>query len=321
MENLTIVGLWGGWYTAWIYWGRYGLSPLLIWENDGGLITENPNVENFPWYSESVSGRAIMQKMKKQAENFWARSLMDIVKTVSPIDKNNFKKWYNIDLQLSWSIETRSIILALGTEKVKLWIPWEKELFWKWVSYCATCDGLFFRGKKVAVVGWGDTALIEAFYLSEIVEELYLIHRRTNFRWEQIRLDRLNKKKNVQIITPWVVEEIQWESKVESIKVSLSKDSDEHKKWTSFDFKEIDIDGIFIAVWTIPKNIKGLDDYLKTDQKWYLEVSNHQETNLPWVFAAWDFTTWSGGFRQLVTACGEWAVAAESAFKYISKLE
>ncbi len=319
MNKLTIIGLGWAWYTAWIYAWRYGLVPTLIGENDWWLITENHLVENFPWYPEPKSGFEIMQDLKKQAERFGATIMLDKVKSITPIDPNDFTKWYNIETTFHWTIQSKAIILAIWTQKIKLWVPGEKEFFWKWVSYCATCDWFFYRWKKVAVVWGWDTALIEALYLSEIAEKVYLIHRRNQFRWEPIRLERLKQKTNVEIITPAIVEEILWSEKVEYIKIKKCINWQTIMDCQNFEEKLLPVDGVFIAIWTKPNPMPWLDEYLERDENWYIKVDECMKTNLPWIFAAWDVTTGSCYFKQLITACSEWAIAAESAFKYVEK--
>lgn len=318
MEDLIIVWLWWGWYTAWIYAFRYGLDPLIIWQMDWWLIIENAQVENFPWYPNPVSGYEIMENIKKQLLNYPARIVQDTVNTILPIDPSNFHKWYAVHTSMKWIIETKSIILAIWTKKRKLWVPWEQQFFWKWVSYCATCDWFFYRNKTVAVVWWWDSALIEAVYLSGICSKVYLIHRRNEFRAEPIRQQKVMSKENIEIITPAVINEIKWESKVNSIIVSLSMDSNNFAHAKEVQTQELFLDWIFIAVWTQPMQMSWLDEFLHRDEKWYIKVSTHKKTNLDWIFAAWDCTTWSWWFRQLITACWEWAVAAETAFKYLS---
>lgn len=315
MERFVVIWLWWAWYTAWIYASRYGLNPLLIWESDGWLITENHMVENFPWYPNWASWYQIMEDIKNQAINSGARILQDTVKYIEPIDLNNLSSWYKIQTTFNGTIESKSILLAIWSKKVMLWVEWEKEFFWKWVSYCATCDWFFFRSKTVAVVWGWDSALIEALYLSWICTKVYLIHRRNEFRWEQLRLERLKAKANVEFITPSVITKIWWENKVEYIDVSVTQNCGLYNKDWDNENRKIELDWVFIAIWTLPKSIDRIDELLEKDEKWYIKVDEHMKTNLPWVFSAWDCSTGSGKFRQLITACSEWAIAAENAFK------
>ena len=308
MEKVVILWAWGAGFTAWIYAWRYALSPIIIWANEWGMITENPVVENFPWYKDPTSWFEIMQDIKKQAELYGAKYLMDTVKKINPIDENDLSKWYNISTNFNWEIQSKSLILAIWTEKNKLKVKWEDEFFWKWVSYCATCDGFFYRWKITAVVWGWDSAFIEALYLSNICEKVYLIHRREAFRSEPIRIEKAKNNSKIEFITNATIKEIYWNEKVDWVKIN--------QNWEIIDKK---VDWVFIAIWMTPNKIEWLDKYLERDKIWYIKTNNCQATNLPWVFAAWDCTTWSCYFRQLITACWEWAVSAESAFKYISK--
>ncbi len=311
MIEKTVI-IWTGWagFTAGIYAWRYALNPVIIWANEWWMINENPVVENFPWYKDPTSWFEIMQDIKKQAELYGAKQITDTVKEINPIDKDDFSKWYNISTNFNWDIKTKSLILAIWTEKNKLNLKWEDEFFGKWVSYCATCDGFFFRWKTTAVVWWWDTAFIEALYLANICEKVYIIHRRDTFRAEPIRIEKAKKNEKIEFITNANTEEVYWNGKVEWIKIN--------KNWDIIDKK---IDGFFIAIWMTPNKVEWLDKYIERDEKWYIKVNWCTSTNLPWVFAAWDCTTWNCWFRQLITACWEWAVAAENAFKYISKNE
>ena len=307
MEKLVIVWAWWGWYTAGIYAWRYNLNPIIIWSIDWWMIVENPVVENFPGFDEPTNGFTIMEKMKKQALKYWAKFIQDTVESILPINENDFSKWYIIKTSFNWTIQTKSLILAIGTKKNKLNIAGENEFFGRWVSYCATCDGFFYKWKTVAVVGWWDTAFIEALYLSNICKKVYLIHRREEFRAEPIRIDKLKEKDNVEFVLNAIIEKIWWENKVSWIDII--------QNWNT---RKIELDGIFIAIGMTPNSIEWLDKYLEREKK-YIKVNNNMATNLPWVFAAGDCTTWNGWFRQLIVACAEWAVAAESAFKYLNK--
>ena len=308
MENLVIVGAGGAWFTAGIYAGRYNLKPIIFWASEWWMIVENPVVENFPGFDQPTSGYEIMEKMKKQALTYGAEYKIDTVKEITPIDENDFTKWYNIVTNFNWTLQSKAVILAIWTEKNKLWVPGENEFFGKGVSYCATCDGFFYRWKTVAVVGGWDTAFIEALYLANICKKVYLIHRRDSFRAEPIRVEKAKQHPNIEFVLNATIEEIKWDETVKSIKVNQNSQ-----------IKEILLDGVFIAIWMKPNKMPGLDKYLKRDEKWYIIVDSCTKTNLPGVFAAGDCSTWNCGFRQLVVACAEWAVAAENAFKYLAK--
>lgn len=319
MEKLIIV--WLGWagYTAGLYAWRYGLNPLIIWEMDGWTITECHAVENFSGYPGSPAGYDIMMNMRKQAESFGSRIVSDRVVDIKLIKEWDPQWWYEVITSYSWTFQTKTLILAVWTHKNKLNIPWEKEYFGKWVSYCATCDWFFMRWKKAAVVGWWNTAFIEAIYLSDICEKVYLIHRRKEFRWEKVWYDRIISKPNVELILPSIPLEIWGENKVQYIDISKWTDAWEYKDCKVTTKERVQVDWVFFAVWTIPNSVPWIDEILHKNSNWYINVDAHMKTNLHWVYAAWDCTTWSGWFRQLITACAEWAIAAESVFQFISK--
>jgi len=318
MEKLVIIWLGGAGYTAGIYAFRYNLNPILIGQMDGWLITECHMVENFPGYPKAVTGYEIMSDMRKQIENYPVRIYQDTVKSVLPIDSNDFSKGYKIETDFKWIIETKSVLLATGTKKIRLWVEWERHFFGKWVSYCATCDGFFYRWKTVLVAGGWDSAFIEALYLSDICEKVYVVHRRNKFRGQPFWENKLRSKTNVEIVTPSVIKQIWWDQKVWFVELSIWKNAQTYNEATEFEDRKIDVDGVFIAVWTKANPVNWLDEYLKRNEEWYILVNEHMATNLEWVFASGDCTTWSWGFRQLITACAEWAIAWESIFTYLS---
>ncbi len=320
MEKLVIIWLGWAWYTAWIYAFRYNLNPILIWQMDGWLITECHMVENFPGYPKAVSGYEIMSDMRKQIENYPVRIYADTVKSVQPINPADFSKWYQIQTDFHETIQTQSVLLATGTKKVRLGVEGEKEFFGKWVSYCATCDGFFYRGKIVLVAWWWDSAFIEALYLSDICEKVYLVHRRNQFRWQPFWEDKVRGKSNIEIITPSVIKKIWWDQRVGFVELSVWKNAATYNEAADFEDRKIDVQWVFVAVWTKANPVTWLDEYLSRNEEWYIIVDEHMSTNLPWVFAAGDCTTWSAGFRQLITACAEWAIAWESIFTYSSKI-
>ena len=317
MRDFVIVGWWWAGYTAWIYAIRYGIDSLLIASDHWGMIANNPEVENYPGFIESIEGGEIMDRMMKQSDRLGLETKNDRVKEIVPIDKDNLEKWYKIKLESNDDIKAKSLLLAIWTHKRKLWVPGEKEFRWKWVSYCATCDGFFYKDQDVAVIWGWDSAFVEALHLSDIANKVYLIHRRDYFKAEPSRIDKVKSKDNIEIIKSSVVEKINWDQAVNSIQISKAKDHWEYPKATEFETKSIKISGVFIAIGTIPNRIKWLDDILDRDRKWYIKVKENQATSLPWVYAAWDVTDNSHYYRQLITACSEWAIAARWAYDYL----
>ena len=195
----------------------------------------------------------------------------------------------------------------MGTEYQKLDVPGEKELQGKGVSYCATCDGFFFKGKKVAVVGGGNSALIEAIFLKQIgCEEVYLIHRRGQLRAETAYENEARAKK-IQIMLNKIVEKINGEQKVEYLEMYDTKSGNKSK---------LTVDGFFVSIGEIPQNTLAKELGVKLDERGYIIADKQQKTNVRGVYAAGDIT---GGLRQVITACAEGAIAALSTTEVLGK--
>ena len=300
--ELAIIGAGPAGYSAGIYAGRSGINAVVLDKvGGGGLAMVSPNIENYAGF-ESISGMDLMDKMQKHASKY---SDIHYIEEVTNIKKNKDD---------TFSVETsektylvKAVLLCTGTEYRKLGVEGEQELQGKGVSYCATCDGQFFKGKKVAVVGGGNSALIEAIFLKQIgCEEVFLIHRRDQLRAEKAYEDEA-REKHVQILFNKTVEKIGGEQKVEHLDL---KDTVNNEK------SKLDVDGVFISVGEIPQNevAKQLD--VKLDEKGYIVVDRQQKTNVKGVLAAGDIT---GGLRQVITACAEGAIAALSSTEALGK--
>jgi thioredoxin reductase (NADPH) len=260
----------------------------------------SPKIDNYAGF-ESISGMELMDKMKKHASKY-----VDIhfYEEVKKIDRYNDK--FDIET-VKDKYSVGAILICTGTEYKKLNTPGEKELEGKGVSYCATCDGFFFKGKKVAVIGGGNSALIEAIFLKQIgCEEVYLIHRRDQLRAEKAYQDEAIEKK-VQIVYNTIVEKINGEQNVESLNVKDAKDGKE---------STLEVDGVFISIGEIPQNDLAKQLNVKLDKKGYVIVDRQQRTNVKGVYAAGDIT---GGLRQIITACAEGAIAALSSTEVLGK--
>jgi len=299
--ELAIIGAGPAGYSAAIYAVRAGIKTLVLDKGfGGGLAAVSPNIENYPGF-ESISGMDLVEKMKKHASKYTNINLNEEVKEIK---KSNDEFTIKTNKQ---SYKAKAIILCLGTEYRKLNAPGEKGLSGKGVSYCATCDGFFFKDKKVAVVGGGNSALIEAIYLRQIgCKEVYLIHRRDQLRAEK-SYENEAKEKQVKIMLNKVVEKINGEQKVEQLSL---KDTATGKK------SKIEIDGIFISIGEMPQNDLAKKLQVELDEKGFIIVDDHQRTNVKGVYAAGDIT---GGLRQVVTACAEGAVAALSSTRVLGK--
>jgi thioredoxin reductase (NADPH) len=300
-HELVIIGGGAAGYTAGIYAVRSGIKTVVIEKGiGGGLANVSPKIENFPGF-ESISGMDLMEKMKKHASKY---ADIHFNEEVKKIEKSNDIFKISTDKK---TYDVKAIILCTGTEYRKLNAPGEKELTGKGVSYCATCDGFFFKDKKVAVIGGGNTALIESIYLKQIgCKEVYVIHRRDRLRAEDAYKNEAVEK-GVKIIYNTYVEAIKGNQKVDFLELK-NVDSGEKSK--------LYVDGVFISIGEVPINTFAKELGVKLDERGYVIVDRQQRTNVKGVYAAGDIT---GGLRQVVTACAEGAIAALSSTEVLGK--
>ncbi|MCK5300637.1 MAG: thioredoxin-disulfide reductase, partial [Thermoplasmatales archaeon] len=287
--ELAIIGGGPAAYSAGIYAVRAGIKPI-IFEKDGGggLAIFSPNIENYPGF-ESISGIDLMEKMRLQAKKYCEIRTFEKVKK---IQKNN-NDFYIETIKEKY--KSKAVIISTGSEYKKLKIQGESELQGKGVSYCATCDGFFFKDKKVAVIGGGNSALIEAIYLKQIgCKEVVLIHRRDQLRAEKAYEEEA-KKNNIKFLFNKNVIKINGSEKVETISV---------KDVINLKETKLKINGVFISIGEIPQNLIAKEMNIKLDEKGYIIVDKNQRTNIKGVYAAGDIT---GGLRQIITACAEGA--------------
>jgi thioredoxin reductase (NADPH) len=299
--ELAIIGGSAAGFTAGIYAVRSGIKTVVIEKGiGGGLANVSPKIENFPGF-ESISGMDLMEKMKKHASKY---ADIHFNEEVKKIEKSNDIFKISTDKK---TYDVKAIILCTGTEYRKLNAPGEKELTGKGVSYCATCDGFFFKDKKVAVIGGGNTALIESIYLKQIgCKEVYVIHRRDRLRAEDAYKNEAVEK-GVKII---------YNTHVEAIKGNQKVDFLELKNVDSGEKSKLYVDGVFISIGEVPINTFAKELGVKLDERGYVIVDRQQRTNVKGVYAAGDIT---GGLRQVVTACAEGAIAALSSTEVLGK--
>lgn len=279
------------------YSKRAGYSTLLI-ENMalGGQMLTIDEIENYPG-ERLISGFELSDKMESQARDFGV--------DIAYLEAKSIKKengLFRVETDGD-EIEAKAVIVATGAEHRKLGAEGEIEYTGKGVSYCATCDGPFFKNKDVIVVGGGDTALTEALYLSKICSTVTLIHRRNEFRAQKALIDKLNSRPNIKKEMPNTIKKICGENN-KVTKVLLS------------DSKELKADGVFVFVGITP-NSKLVENLVSLDESGFIIVDSHKETSLKGLFAAGDVT--ATPFRQVVTAASDGALAAHSADQYISE--
>lgn len=302
MYDIGIIGGGTAGMTAAIYGQRAG-KRTIIFEglNFGGQITSSTNVENYPGIV-SVSGSEFSMNLLDQALKLGAETVREKVTGIR--DEGIIK----VIVTESREYPCKSIILATGVTHRHLGVQNEMKLTGSGVSYCATCDGAFFRGREVAVVGGGSTALQDAEFLADYCSKVYLIHRRDEFRGEESIVKRLREKENVEFILSTVVKEIKGNFMVEGLVLNDKK--------TGKDF-EISVAGVFIAVGQIPQN-EAFADIVKLDGSGFILAAEDCMTSCPGIFAAGDCRTKE--VRQLTTAAADGAVAALAACRYNADL-
>ena len=301
MYDIGIIGGGTAGMTAAVYGQRAGKKTLIIEGGAfGGQITSSPNVENYPGIA-SVSGSEFSMNLLDQAMKLGADTVTEQVTGIR--DEGGQKVIVTAGKEYS----CKSIILATGVTHRHLGAPGEERLTGAGVSYCATCDGMFFRGRDVAVVGGGSTALQDAEFLSNYCKKVFLIHRRDGFRGEDSIVKRLREKENVEFILSATVKEIVGEDMVEKLILNHKKTGEE---------SELPVSGVFVAVGQIPKN-EIFADTVKLDADGFILASEDCITSHPGIFAAGDCRTKE--VRQLMTAAADGAVAALAACKYIAE--
>ncbi len=301
MENVVIIGSGCAGLTAAIYAARANLKPLVLEGHEpGGQLSLTTHVENFPGFPDGIMGPELIENMKKQAARFGAEYKHG---AVTEVDLSN--RPFQVTLG-GETIETKTLIVAAGASARLLGLSGEKELIGRGLSTCATCDGYFFRGKPIAVVGGGDSAMEEANFLSRYASQVYLIHRRNEFRASKIMIDRVRANTKVEFVTPYVVEEILCANGL----VSGVKLGNPETKAT----REIVLDGVFVAIGHVPNSIvfKGK---LDMDENGYLVAKHGGISNVPGVFIAGDVQ--DHRYRQAVTAAGSGCMAAIDAEKFL----
>ena len=302
MRNVIIIGSGCAGNTAAIYTARANLKPLVaIGHEPGGQLSITTLVENFPGFPEGIEGPELIENMKKQAETFGAEYLHG---TVEEADLS--KPPFRIKIDEQWH-EALTVIIASGASARWLGLPGEHQLIGRGVSSCATCDGAFYRDRKVMVVGGGDSAMEEANFLTRFASEVTLVHRRENFRASKIMLDRAQKNSKIKFLLSTVIEDIHDVSKKEVTGVRL-RNVESGRTWDQ------DVDGVFVAIGHIP-NTKPFKGQIDLDPDGYVVSRGGARTNIPGVFHAGDVQDRS--YRQAITAAGAGCMAAIEAERFL----
>jgi thioredoxin reductase (NADPH) len=310
---VLIIGSGPAGYTAAIYAARAMLKPVLVAGlQQGGQLTITTDVENYPGFSDPIQGPWLMEQMLKQAEHVGTEVINDIITEVD-LNVRPFRAKGD-----SGTVYTSdALIIATGAQAKWLGIPSEQTYMGFGVSACATCDGFFYRGKDVAVIGGGNSAVEEALYLSHIAKSVTVIHRRNDFRAERILRERLLKKDNIKVIWDTVVEEIT--GRPGQAPMPPSADGLKLKNLVTGAETHLKVDGVFVAIGHAPA-VELFAGKLKQKPNGYLWTApDSTQTDVPGVFAAGDVT--DDVYRQAVTAAGLGCMAALEAEKYLASLE
>jgi len=305
MENVVIIGTGPAGYTAAIYAARADLAPLILTgAQPGGQLTTTTDVENFPGFPEGIMGPQLIDNMRKQAQRFGAKCEMKAVSSV------NFSDPKNLTLKVNGEeIGADSVIIATGSNARWLKLGKGEEKYWgKGYTACATCDGAFFRGKTVAIVGGGDSACEEATFLTKFADKVYMIHRRKELRASKPMQKRVFDNDKIEIV---------WNQNVTDLKGEPTLQSVELTETDTGETSELAVDGLFMAIGHDPAT-KFLDDALELENG-YIKVTNHTHTSIPSVFVGGDVADWH--YQQAISAAGWGCMAALDAEHYLTTLE
>lgn len=309
MYDVVIIGSGPAGYTAALYTSRAFLKTLVLSGREpGGQLTTTTEVDNFPGFPKGILGPQLVTDMKTQVERFGAEIRAAVV---SSIAKSPDGKAFTLVTDTG-DISTKTVIVATGASAMYLGLPSEEKLRGKGVSACATCDGFFFRGKVVSVIGGGDTAMEEATFLTKFAPKVTVIHRRDEFRASAIMLDRAKKDERISFLTNKIVEEILGDKEVTGIRLKDAKTGE---------MMDYPTQGVFLAIGHKPSTdfLKG---FVELDPKGYVVIKRptsplapQTETTIPGIFAAGDCV--DPRYRQAIVAAGQGCMAAMDAEKYL----
>lgn len=302
--DLAIIGAGPAGLSASVYASRYGISNVVIGGISGGLAAQTHEIGN--WLgTEKISGFEFAQKAEAHTKSYDKAEVVNVL-----VDEISVKdEIYTLLLSNGEKIQAKTILLAMGTKHRHLGVPGEKEFTGKGVSYCATCDGFFYRGKTVAVVGGNDSAAGAAVYLGDIAEKVYLIYRGDKLRCETFWGEAINKNPKIENVFNTNIKEIKGQQKVEELVLDSSYKNSEILK----------VDGVFAEIGSDPNIdlIKNLE--IELDEQGYVKIDPSNRTSRKGIWAAGDITTGSDKFKQIITAAAEGAIAAHSIQQFLKK--
>ncbi|ADX81587.1 thioredoxin-disulfide reductase [Sulfolobus islandicus] len=302
--DVIIVGLGPAAYGAALYTARYMLKTLVIGETPGGQLTEAGIVDDYLGLIE-IQASNMIKVFNKHIEKYEVPVLLDIVEKIE-----NSEDGFVVKTKRKGEFKADSVILGIGVKRRKLGVPGEQEFVGKGISYCSVCDAPLFKNRVVAVVGGGDSALEGAEILSSYSTKVYLIHRRDSFKAQPIYVETVKKKPNVEFVLNSVVKEIKGDKVVKQVVVENLKTGE---------IKELNVNGVFVEIGFDPPTDFARSNGIETDTNGYIKVDEWMRTSVSGIFAAGDCTSMWLGFRQVITSVAQGAVAATSAYRYVTE--
>jgi thioredoxin reductase (NADPH) len=300
MYDVIIIGAGFAGYSAAIYSARYNLKALVIAKQPGGAIVNSEKVENYPGFV-SIPGYELMQKFEAQAKEFGVEIIVDEVIGVIK-DKSGFE----VKTRSNKEYKTKALILAMGTERRKLEVKGASKLEGKGIHYCATCDGAFYKGKVVAVIGGSNSAAHSALLLSRFAKKVYIIYRGADLRCEPMLKDNIKRTGHAEILCGFNITEVKGKDSLEKVELNLPYKGK----------RELALDGLFVEIGSVPSSAIAKELGVELNQSQEVMVDAHCATNIKGVFAAGDVT--NTVLKQGVTATAQGAIAATSAYKLIT---
>ena len=305
VEDLVVIGSGPAGLTAAMYAARANLSPLVLTGQEiGGQIALTNEVENYPGFPDGITGPELVELMQKQAKKFGARVEIDVLEKVD-LKTHPFQ----LQTQNGMTYKAKALIAATGASPRRLGVPGELELTGRGVSYCATCDGFFFRGKEIAVVGGGDSALQEGLFLTRFASQVHIIHRRDSLRAQPILQDRARENPKMNFVWNSVVKEIKGNGNVQKLVLENTKTGA---------LTDLPANGIFVYIGHDP-NTALFKGQLEMNDEGYLKVDEYLHTSVPGVFAAGE--SHDHHFRQAVVSAGYGCMAEMEAEKFLAEWE
>ena len=312
--DLIIIGAGPAGLSASIYASRYGVEHKIVGALLGGQISETHKIDNYPGM-EDMSGYEFGQRWGKHAKKYGVEIIPQLVQKIKKENGGSTSimevepPFFEVELANKNILQARTILLATGTKKRKLNIIGEKEFIGKGVSYCATCDGFFYKNKTVGVIGGSDSAATATLYLADLAEKVYLIYRKKELRAEPFWVNLIEKNPKIEVLYETNVVEILGEQKLEKVKLDKAYNNS----------NELNLDGLFIEAGSDPAVEYFSELGIELDEGGYIKIQKNGATNVAGVFSAGDITDGSDKFRQVITAASEGAIAVRGIYNFLKK--